>query len=209
MKESFRTIERWLSENAPKIVTNSLQPPVAEEQWGQFNKSIGKDLPDDFKQLYLWHNGMNDDENLGSLFYGMSFYTVEEMLQDKENRGEREQVSLQQNDQEIKPDNICNPDWIRFAFDGAHTGLYIDLDPGIGGTYGQVIFIDDEYEVGMLVADSIRDLVHQFIIDLDKELYHLHEDALEDGNHFLEADDSIDIINWQDSMKWNRLDENK
>lgn len=209
MKEDLKSIEKWLDQNASKITAGSLQPPVTEGQWEQFTEDIRENLPNDFKQLYLWHNGMNDDRNLGSLFYGMSFYTLDEIVQNNQNKGVAEQISLKQNDQEVKPDNIFNPGWIRFAFDGAHTGLYIDLDPGNTGIYGQVIFIDDEYEVGMRVADSIFDLVHQFAIDLEEGLYHLHEDALEDGNHFLEADDSIDIINWQDSERWNRFDEDK
>ena len=205
MEENFRTIEKWLNENAPKIVKNSLQAPIAERQWETFSKLIEKNLPDDFKHLYLWHNGMNDDENVGSLFYGMSFYSMDEVLQNHEGRSE-ERIALKKWDKEIKPEHINNSHWIRFAFDGAHTGLYLDLDPSNEGTYGQVIFIDDEYEVGILVANSVRDLVCQFTEDLEQGLYHLHEDALEDGNHFLETDDSIDIINWQDSVKWNRFD---
>lgn len=205
MKENFKNIEEWLNENAPKIVKESLQAPISERQWETFHNLLKKNLPDDFKTLYLWHNGMKDDENVGSLFYGMSFYSIDELLQNLEGRNE-EKITLKKWDKEIKPENINNPYWIRFAFDGAHTGLYLDLDPNNEGTYGQVIFIDDEYEVGILVANSVSDLVYQFTEDLEQGLYHLHEDALEDGNHFLETDDSIDIINWQDSVKWNRFD---
>ncbi|MGU3373656.1 SMI1/KNR4 family protein [Chryseobacterium sp. M5A1_1a] len=205
MKTDFENIEAWLYKNAQRIIVNSLQKPVNVEQWEQFQKVMGKNLPDDFKLLYSWHNGIHDDENLGSLFYGMTFYSIDEILMDHENRMVRDKFSLQQSNKEIKGDTVFNPNWIRFAFDSSHTGLYLDLDPNDTGNYGQVIFIDDEYEVGILVADSISNLVHQFAVDLNNGLYHLHEDALEDGNHFLEAEDSIDLINWQDSEKWNRF----
>jgi len=61
MKENFEKIENWLKENAKKILELSLQKPATQDEISELEKIAGKELPDDFKELYLWHNGLNDD----------------------------------------------------------------------------------------------------------------------------------------------------
>ena len=63
-----------------------------------------------------------------------------------------------------------------------------------------------EYNVGFLVAKSIEDLVSVFLNDLNNQFYFLSEDALDDDQEFLEADSTIDIINWHDSERWAHLE---
>jgi cell wall assembly regulator SMI1 len=82
----------------------------------------------------------------------------------------------------------------------------VDLAPTAVGQIGQVIFMDHEYDVGILVANSITDLLQQFSDDLDNDLYQLNEDALEDENEFLESDAAIDLVNWHMSERWARPD---
>lgn len=78
------------------------------------------------------------------------------------------------------------------------------MAPTTLGKVGQIIFIDMEYEVGILVADSMTQLIENFLSDLEHGLYQLNEEALEDDNEFLECDESIDLINWHNSEKWAR-----
>lgn len=47
-------------------------------------------------------------------------------------------------------------------------------------------------------------LIENFLSDLKHGLYQLNEEALEDGNEFLECDESIDLINWHNGGKWAR-----
>ena len=93
-------------------------------------------------------------------------------------------------------DKICLW-WCSYTF-------ILDLSPTQNGKYGQIIFIDDEEEIGILVANSTAQLVENFKNDLENQLYYLNEDALEDENHFLEVDDKIDIVNWYASEVWKR-----
>ncbi len=206
MRSSFDKIENWLNENAGKITEFSLLEPASENEINKLEKAINKTLPKDFKELYLWHNGLCDDGNVGSLFFGMDFYPIERILEEYHSKEKfsSENISLKKADKEIDKSNIYNSDWVKFAFDGSHTSLYLDLRPTIEGKYGQIIFIDDEYETGILVADSTSQLVSDFAKDLDDNLYHLSEDALQDENHYLETDQSIDIVNWQSSERWKR-----
>lgn len=206
MKSNFEKIENWLNENAEKIITFSLQEPATSNAIDALEKAINKSLPKDFKELYLWRNGLGEDGNFGSLFFGMDFYPIERIINEYHSKGKftAENISLKKGDKEIDRTNIYTSDWVKFAFDGSHTSLYLDLGPTNEGKYGQIIFIDDEYEMGILVADSTSQLVEDFAKDLEDNLYHLSEDALEDDNHYLETDQTIDIVNWQSSERWKR-----
>lgn len=207
MKQDFEIIEKWLMENAIKILNLSLQKPATEDEIKELETATGKNLPGDFKELYLWHNGLNDQENFGSLFYGMDFFPVSRIIEEYRYKKEHyasENIPLKKADKEIDSASMFNINWIKFAFDGSHTSLLIDLAPASQGTYGQIIFIDDEYETGILVANSTAELIEKFKNDLENNLYQLDEDALEDENHYLTADKAIDIVNWETSEIWNR-----
>jgi cell wall assembly regulator SMI1 len=208
MQKQLEFIQSWLEQHAPKIATQSLNPAANNTELEAFEVKISKQLPEDFKALYHWHDGMNEEENLGSLFYGMEFLSLANI----ENR--RMQLSdlvaelfvLEHADPEINPSNAYHRDWIQFAHDGGRTGLYLDLAPTASGIHGQIIFIDYDYNVGILVANSLSDLLAQFCNDLQSDLYQLNEDALEDENEFLDSDPSIDLVNWHMSERWARPD---
>ena len=205
MNTQLENIENWLKMNANKIAELSLQEPATEEQIEELESAIGKTLPQDFKELYQWHNGLTSEDNLGSLFFGLDFLPIEQVLDEYYDRESYDPIGpLEKYDKEIDPSNVLNPHWIKFGFDGAHTGLYMDLAPSEQGKYGQIIFVDDEYDTAILVANSITELVANFVKDLEDGLYYLHPEALEDNNHYLQTDTANDIVNWQSSEKWSR-----
>ncbi|MDR0230462.1 MAG: SMI1/KNR4 family protein [Flavobacteriaceae bacterium] len=206
MEENLKKVEAWLLEHANKIATYSLQSGATVQELKELEEEFGDILPDDFKQLYLWHNGMSDDENMGNLFYGMEFCSLEKVIRYfRDNKSQKqEKYPLQQVDRGIDASDIYNENWIMFGHDGSRTKLYIDLKPTSAGTRGQVIFIDEEAEVGILVANSIEELIEKFVSDLSDGLYELNEDALEDDEHFLEVDQSVDLVNWSMSDEWQR-----
>lgn len=204
METNFSRINNWLNKNADKILKCSLQKPADEVSFKELENIVGKNLPQDFKQLYSWHNGMTDTENCGSLFYGMDFMPIEKIIEERNDLFNQDKIELRKADGEINISDIYNPGWIRFGFDGAHTWLCLDFSPTDKGRMGQIIFIDEEYLTGILVAKSTFDLVRDFANDLENGLYHLHPDALDEGNHFLETTAEIDLINWASSKKWRR-----
>lgn len=207
ISETFGRITSWLKDNAPKILELSLQSGATDLEIEELESVIGRKLPADFKELYKLHNGLSDDKNFGSLFYGMQFYPIDSIIAKFKQHALSAEVSLKKQDVEIDPSNMFNPGWICFGFDGAHTSLKLDLVPAEKGNYGQVIFIDDEYEIGILVAGSITELLTNFASDLENGRYHLAEDALENGDEYLDPDDSIDIVNWYQTEKWKHFEE--
>ena len=77
------------------------------------------------KQLYCWHNGMNEEENLGSLFYGMEFLSLTNIETKRDDLADLvdELFVLQHADPQINPTNAHHRDWVQFAHDGGRTGF--------------------------------------------------------------------------------------
>ncbi len=144
------------------------------------------------------------NESLEDYKYGMSFLPLAEVLWwvEDHKQDETEPVPLKKAATAVNPQNILNPLWLKLGFDGSHTWLMVDLDPSKLGTYGQVIFVDEEYETAFLVANSVRGLLATFAQDLKMGLYQLNCDAALDSNDFLEADARIDLINWYNAERW-------
>ena len=132
-------IQSWPDENADKISIYSLQVPTTIEKIAHLKRVVSKQLPEDFEVLYLWHNGLTEDENTGSLFFGMDFLPIERIIDDHRNkfRDECDQKPKQAKaDQGIDVNGFRTNDWIRFAFDGSDTGLYPDLVPAQRRSFG-------------------------------------------------------------------------
>lgn len=205
MNPNLQKINKWLQRHASRIAELSLQGPADARELVMMEQEIGKSLPTDFKELYLWHNGLTSEENFGSLFFGINFFPIDRVISEYR---ERKTTTLSdpvlKADKGIDTSNVFNPNWIKFGFDGSHTALFLDLSPGSEGAFGQIIFIDDEYKTGIVVAQSTAQLLADFASDLENNLYHLAADALEDGNHYLEPDQKIDLVNWQFSERWKR-----
>ena len=206
LQSSLTTIKQRLTEIAPRIIQFSLNEGATQKDFDQLENLIGKKLPDDFKELYKTYNGTNDDENWGNFFYGMSFSSIDDIIENYETRlaisRENEHFPLKKFDQQLDGTNINNLGWLRFGSDGSRSGLFLDLAPTEKGRYGQVIFIDGDYAAGIFIADSVSELAANFAADLQNNLYYLEPDALEDGQHFLETEPSIDLANWFKADRW-------
>lgn len=199
-------ITSWLKQHAPRITDLSLNPPATDEKLKELQGMFDRELPADLIQLYKTYNGMNDDENMGNLFYGMPFLSIEDVIADQQFRIKQSKdisvIPLRHADEQIDPANVYNLNWVALCFDGSRSYLRVDLAPSPQGTYGQVIFIDSDYNVGLFIASSITELLEQVANDMENGLYYLNEEALEDEHHFLDVDNGIDIVNWHHIERW-------
>ena len=199
-------IIEWLSINAPRITEFSLNKPATEIDIDRLKKTFEKDIPQDFIDLYYTYNGMNREKNNGNFFYAFLFLSIDDIIANKQfsNAQSKGQLPIKLNsyDKEIEGTNIYNPNWLAFGFDGARSYLILDLSPAENGTFGQIIFIDGDHLVGILIANSITELIEKFAKDINNGLYSLDEEALEDQEHFLAVDDSIDLLYWYNIAKW-------
>ena len=205
VNDSLNYIEQWLAVNAPRILNESLNSRATEAQLKTLEVAISKSLPEDYKDLYRWHNGLNEEaENLGSFFYGMSFLPLTEVLRCMEHQKQYETkpTPLKKAATALNPQNQENPLWLRLGFNGSHTWLMVDLDPSELGSYGQVIFLDEEDQTAFLVADSVAELLAIFAQDLSIGLYQLYPEAADDGEDYIYPDASIGLANWYSAERW-------
>jgi cell wall assembly regulator SMI1 len=203
---SWSRIEAWLSHNAPKIVQN-LNAAATAAEIAAAERDLGRQMPGDWRGLYLGHNGMNDNHNFGCLFFGMTFLSLAEAVREHANSNTRglQPLPVRAADPGIRKADMHNPHWIAFAHDGSDTLLRVDLDPGPGGAAGQVIFTDHADNTVILLAASLSQFLADFAGDLEGGKYFLNKEALQDGDEFLACDQELDIVNWHKSPRWKHL----
>jgi len=119
-------------------VKEELLPPATNEELDEAEKKLGVDFPQDFRELYLWHNGQKGHI---FLFGEYRISPLEELLE--LNIIGRKSIQTDwlkvQDDAGIIKDCIANPKWIRFGDNGGNTILFLDFDPGMKGTVGQIL----------------------------------------------------------------------
>ncbi|HIE41393.1 MAG TPA: hypothetical protein EYP80_01890 [Candidatus Aenigmarchaeota archaeon] len=196
--EYFDKIVELLSPHFPLPKIPLLNPPASEDEIQLLESHISKKLPDDFRAVYLMHNGETDgnSECYPGLMCAYSFmnlkkiateyaFWIETLKLDKlyfSDLGLDEFVSYP--DGAIKTVRF-DKGWVPFSSDGGGNFLAIDLCPDKRGAIGQVINFgrDDEnlYQIS-------RDFTHFLRLTLEnyknRKLHYL----------FSLDGDSIDLI---------------
>lgn len=140
-----------------------LLPPASSEELGAIERELGVTFPEDFRQLYLWHNG--DSGNL-FLFGEFRISPLKDVL-DLYRAARR---SIDEDCYEVADDSgrvkdcVANHKWIQFADNGGNTVVLLDLDPGKKGIAGQILeACDGDIECRF---NGVRD----FLADLNKRI---------------------------------------
>ena len=136
MKAILQTLEKQL--RAVEGAMDDLLPPVGAEELDALERDLDIRLPEDFRSLYLWHNGQR-----GTLFLlgEYRFFPVTEIRE--LNRASR--TSMPPDWREVSDESgvfkdcIANPAWIQFGDNGGNTILFVDMDPGRKGVAGQIL----------------------------------------------------------------------
>jgi cell wall assembly regulator SMI1 len=206
MSDSWSRIHKWLAANAPKIM-QGLNAPATGEEIQSTERALGMEMPEEWRDLYRTHNGLSDKPNLGSLFYGMQFLTLEQILLRGVNEPSDDKPEpVRAADAGIKMVDFHNPKWVSLAEDWGDCQIRVDFDPATNGTRGQVIMTDQTYGTVILLAPSISHLLSDFASDLEGGRYFLNAESLKDGNEYLSCVQEIDVINWYKSPRWKHLE---
>ena len=138
--ESARRVEAWLAKNAPEIA-ESLRPGASEEQIAELESMLEVTLPPDFREWVALHDGQ--EEGHPGLFEGFTLLPVDHV------HGEWQifqEVAELENDVTLCafPEGVrrvwYDAKWIPFAYLGSSEWFVLDLNPGPGGTPGQIFF---------------------------------------------------------------------
>lgn len=140
-----------------------LNPPATPEALEAAERELGVELPDDFRQIYLWHDGEKGDI---FLFESYRIFPLSELLE--MNRASRRSMRPEEkrvsDDSDVFKDCVANEKWIAFGDNGGNTILFIDLDPGKRGVYGQIL----ESCEGETECEFSG--IHEFLADVAKRI---------------------------------------
>lgn len=163
-------LDAWYAENLPadKYVFN---PPATAAEIASFEALVGRRMPPSFHQLYLWHDG-EDNDRFGH-FYGLPLMPLRAAA-DEWNAWGGVLSSLKGNRYVVGggawPEGAVDPSyinrhWIPLTHDSSGNHIGLDLDPWPGGRIGQVILFGRDEDVKVVLADSLGQFL-SWIADL-------------------------------------------
>lgn len=165
-QDSWKIIHDWLSKKQPSMIS-LLNPPATLDDFRQLEEIIGYPLPDNFKELYLIHNGSDPDSGI---LVGLPLMSLEEMLNTwkiwvdiVDDGGTVEDISNECHSHphgHVKP-LYANRGWLPFAGD-TQNYVAIDFDPDKNGKVGQIINSGRDDMIRHVIADNFGDFL-QFV----------------------------------------------
>lgn len=203
--QSLNQLETWLREHLPEVAAD-LMPGATANELQSFSNAIGVNLPDDFLQLYTWHNGQGRSVNTGP-WYGLDFLSLDRVLRECEmwrlvlKESSPDSLTSLANCMSSTPPGFvkrqyANAHWIPFAYDWGGNYLGIDLSPDENGTYGQVINFGRDEERKIAVSPSISSFVSWMLSELKAGNFNIKEESdggrsfntlMPEKSHFLDS----------------------
>ena len=153
-------LDAWYSAHLPPD-RYQFNPPATEAQLNTFERLVGVELPQAFRQLYRWHDGEEDDR--WGHIYGLPLLPLAEAESEwkawtgvlSEFGGDRYKIpGGGWPEGEVDPAYI-NPRWIPLTHDGAGNHIGIDFDPWPRGRVGQIILFGRDQEIKAVLAESL------------------------------------------------------
>ncbi|MCH2059463.1 MAG: SMI1/KNR4 family protein [Verrucomicrobiales bacterium] len=140
MKKIWSKLEGELTAKASAII-ESLNPGAEEPEIEALEENIGQELPTDYRDFLLTHNGQSQESNPG--FFDMFSLMPLELVQES-----WEELETLRDDS--GEENSCPGDWLPFAEDGSGDLLCVELESG-----GVSKFINDDSNEE--IADSFEE----------------------------------------------------
>lgn len=183
--QSLNDLESWLRSNLPEVAAD-LNPGALEHDLLAFSTALDIELPEDFLQLYTWHNGQG--MGVTGPWYGLNFLPLDRVKQECEmwrqviqEASQEASDSLNQHMKSTPPGFVkreyANALWIPFANDWSGNFLGVDLSPGDQGTYGQVINFGRDELRKIAISPSISDFVGWMLNELNAGNFNIKEES--------------------------------
>jgi cell wall assembly regulator SMI1 len=136
-------------------------PPATEPELDAFGRLVGLQMPRAYRQLYLWHDGENDDR--WGHIYGLPLLPLNEAGSQwrawadvlTEFDGDRYRISGAAWPEGAIDPAYINPRWIPLTHDGSGNHIGIDFDPWPRGRVGQIILFGRDEDVKVVLAESL------------------------------------------------------
>jgi cell wall assembly regulator SMI1 len=178
----------WYGEHLPRD-KYKLNPPATNAQIDAFERLVGIRMPNAFRQLYLWHDGENDDR--WGHVYGIPLLSLNHAAAEWKSwhdvlgqtfRGNRYAIPADGWPKGAVDPAYINPRWIPLTADGSGNHIGIDFDPWPNGRVGQIILFGRDEDVKVVLAESLGKFL-EWIAGL-----------LEGGNFRLQSDPGAAVL---------------
>jgi cell wall assembly regulator SMI1 len=168
MKDVWRRVESQFRLQAPNRLSQ-LEPGAAPAQIDEFERLVGRPLPEDFRESYAIHDGA----------YGVPFGEFPDYLLTLEQIAgllpwmREELIPPSQYRSEPVPVGPVRPvwwseGWVPFVGEGTGDYLCLDLDPAEGGAVGQVFDWGHETGPTRVLFPSFRDYLERYAAGLER-----------------------------------------
>lgn len=154
-------IRAQLRRIAPDIA-NALLPPASEVQLAALESALGQPVLADLAALYRESAGLDPDAT-ANFARALSLMSVDEVLDAVKRDQNTESVAARFADQGIRPVMTMGRQRIVIGTDFARCHLCVDLIPEVGGTPGQIVFLDSEHAVALLLAPLMSEYVGRLV----------------------------------------------
>ena len=195
----------WLTAEMPEVLA-ALRPGVEPAAFGALESLLGQPLPADVRALYAWHDGQADDQGghyISGLFFGLTFLPLAEVtrLHAGWQQDMADSPALTKDDPRmtsVPPGAVktvwISPGWLPFAHDASSNYLGIDLNPGQGGTAGQVFNFGRSEQSRYVLATNLGEFLGWLA------------SQYEAGNFVIEEEDGDRILNIREPASEHFLD---
>ncbi len=180
MKKLLQQFEEHLS--LIHGIEDELLPPITSEDLDAAEKELEIKFPEEFRQLYMWHNGNQGDSFLFGQYRISPITEVLELYESTRKFVDKDWYQVT-NNSEVFKDCIANTKWIQFADNGGNTIVYLDLDPAKQGVVGQILeSCDGDIECHF-------DGIQNFISDINNNISQGNLEWDDEAGSFSETDE--------------------
>jgi cell wall assembly regulator SMI1 len=156
LSNSYHRLRNVLAETFPELL-ETLNPPVDTNLLSSFEAELGCPLPPPVREGFLVADGQDLENGEGGLFFGLHLLPLEEVMREWAFWRQAEHDPMAgRNPALLATMASVPPQWIKslYACKGwiplvsDRTGNYVgvDLDPGPGGNWGQVIVFGRDFD---------------------------------------------------------------
>ena len=163
MELLIKRLDQWLEEHRPAYYAK-LQPGLSEDRLHEFERDIGFQMPDAFKELYAWKNGQHPTCS-AALQHNRMFMSIEEVLDT--HRMLNEFLEAGEFDHEL----WWSPRWVPFLDNGGGDRQCIDMGGAFGGVVGQLINFWHDWENRDIEYPSLEEWLEVFVTTLEAGIW--------------------------------------
>jgi cell wall assembly regulator SMI1 len=184
----WNRIEAYLAVHAPTMLAG-LEPGAGANDIEELERAVGHRLPDDVRASLARHNGQryeNGDPVGGTLIpRGYTLASTGVILDEwKDHRAISEDVGNGRDPDVANPrvrPLFLHAAWMPIAVDIGGNSICVDLAPGDGGSYGQILDKNHELDTPTWTAESYQSWFSQIVDDLEAGATSMRAEVLADS----------------------------